>query len=549
MADDRIATMTDRFYIYPLVFLVLLPMGALLRQDPRWHAAQLAQVTLILLLALVGLVVPAGLVWGTIAWALYGLFIMLPRALASAAARRRREGRWGPTARCLRVAGALVRGNLGRLYREYAAVFDCLAHGEVSEAERRLDELVARPMPAATRGLVALWKLNWLVEQRAWERAAQFFEAAPAGGSLWSLTQARLLAASAYAETGQLDRALHSLLFVMISPLAVRLAALVWMTRVRVAALAGDAPEVEALLSRPECRRRGLTRFAAYWRGRCALVCGDQAAAIRELARAHALTPPWDVLWRQAILAHLQRAEAGDLSPASPLAEDYERGRAALRLAEQQSAPWRALIQTGGPALVTSVVLVLLAGVFAGECLLPAAVDERLVLWAGSGPGAVWSREWWRPFTAVFLHANALHLAMNAFGVWVFGSAIERSAGWWRMLLVFGLGGAAGNLLSAVMHPQGLSVGASGGVFALLGAFAVAVARVNLPVYAGLRRRLLGLLALAITADLIIGWLEPRVDNLAHLGGLIAGVVLAVLVFETSNFKSEIAKRAQRPSA
>jgi rhomboid protease GluP len=185
-------------------------------------------------------------------------------------------------------------------------------------------------------------------------------------------------------------------------------------------------------------------------------------------------------------------------------------------------------MQTGPPEAMTVALLALMAAVFAVECWLPIAGDNWLVTWAGSGPAALRLGAWWRLFTAIFIHANLLHLAMNGVGLWIFGSAVERSGGRWRLLTVFLLGGAAGNLLSAGMHQHELSVGASGGVFALLGAFGVAVGRVRLPIYTGLRRRLLVLLAVMVAADLTIGWLEPQVDNLAHLGGLVAGVVLGL---------------------
>jgi membrane associated rhomboid family serine protease len=50
------------------------------------------------------------------------------------------------------------------------------------------------------------------------------------------------------------------------------------------------------------------------------------------------------------------------------------------------------------------------------------------------------------------------------------------------------------------------------------------------PMYATVRRRLLALIALAVASDLTIGWLEPQIDNLAHAGGFVAGLILAIVL-------------------
>jgi rhomboid protease GluP len=75
-----------------------------------------------------------------------------------------------------------------------------------------------------------------------------------------------------------------------------------------------------------------------------------------------------------------------------------------------------------------------------------------------------------------------------------------------------------------------VAIGASGGVFAVIGAFGVGVWRLRSPMYLFLRRRLLVVLALMVAADFAIGGLEPQVDNLAHVGGLVAGAMLAVVL-------------------
>ena len=148
-------------------------------------------------------------------------------------------------------------------------------------------------------------------------------------------------------------------------------------------------------------------------------------------------------------------------------------------------------------------------------------------MWAGNSADSVKNGEWWRLFTALFLHANLLHLAMNGVGLWLFGSAVEKTMGRWRLLAVFLVGGALGNFSSASWRITTWRSGRAAGIFAVIGAFAVGVWRLRSPMYHALRRRLMVLLAVMVAADFTIGGLEPQVDNLAHVGGFAAGILLA----------------------
>jgi rhomboid protease GluP len=152
-------------------------------------------------------------------------------------------------------------------------------------------------------------------------------------------------------------------------------------------------------------------------------------------------------------------------------------------------------------------------------------------LWAGNSSATVQEGEWWRIFTALFLHANWLHLTMNSAGLWIFGTAVEKTMGRWRLLMVFLLAGAFGNLASAFVAHYDVAIGASGGIFGVIGAFAVAVWRLRSPMYHALRRRLLVVLALMVATDFTIGGLEPQVDNLAHVGGFVAGILIALVLY------------------
>jgi rhomboid protease GluP len=142
---------------------------------------------------------------------------------------------------------------------------------------------------------------------------------------------------------------------------------------------------------------------------------------------------------------------------------------------------------------------------------------------------AFWHGEWWRVFTAVWLHADLGHLGANAsFGVLVLGLVMGRYGTGVGLLSAY-MAGSAGNLARAVMSPADpiFSLGASGMVMACLGLLAVP----SLQFWrrhpdAASRHALLAAVFGAIMLFVLFG-LAPGTDVLAHSGGFVAGLLLA----------------------
>jgi membrane associated rhomboid family serine protease len=137
-------------------------------------------------------------------------------------------------------------------------------------------------------------------------------------------------------------------------------------------------------------------------------------------------------------------------------------------------------------------------------------------------------REPWRLATSVLLHTDGLHLLVNAGSLWGMGRMLEPWVGGARVLGWFAAGGLAGSLLSLAMGlPR--SDGASGAVFALLGAGVV----LGLRHRAALRpedRTLYGpVLAVLLVANLVLSFVLPFIDASSHIGGLLAGLVAGLL--------------------
>ena len=155
--------------------------------------------------------------------------------------------------------------------------------------------------------------------------------------------------------------------------------------------------------------------------------------------------------------------------------------------------------------------------------------DALLALGAQSGP-LVRNGESWRLVTAMFLHANSIHLIGNMFALRLCGLSAEKIFGSLRYAAIYLLAGLAGGVLSVAMHPEGTSIGASGAIFGVFGAVLAYLTHEPGDFSIRWAARLGGTLLSIVVTNLLIGWIHPWIDNSAHLGGLAGGFVAGWLM-------------------
>jgi len=185
----------------------------------------------------------------------------------------------------------------------------------------------------------------------------------------------------------------------------------------------------------------------------------------------------------------------------------------------------------GAGARVTKALIAVNVGIFLLQYAtgsgrpLESELFERGALY---GP-LVADGEWWRLVTAGFLHASVIHIAFNMLMLWWFGSALEGLLGRGRFLAVYGLGLLTGSAGALLLSPEAATVGASGAVFAVLGAGLV-LERRGINVFGGAALTVV-LLNVAITLFV------PNISLGGHLGGLAGGVlvILALMHFSRSH--------------
>ncbi|MEK3714252.1 MULTISPECIES: rhomboid family intramembrane serine protease [unclassified Paenibacillus] len=140
--------------------------------------------------------------------------------------------------------------------------------------------------------------------------------------------------------------------------------------------------------------------------------------------------------------------------------------------------------------------------------------------------------ELWRCVTAMFLHNGFAHLFFNSFSLLVFAPPLERLMGWWRYALLYLGGGFIANLLWVLISSRGnveigiVSVGASGAIYAVYGAFLYIAVFQRAMMDEGSRKTLYGLLMMGI----IVSFAAQNINYIAHIGGLIAGFFIYGLI-------------------
>lgn len=154
--------------------------------------------------------------------------------------------------------------------------------------------------------------------------------------------------------------------------------------------------------------------------------------------------------------------------------------------------------------------------------------------------------QWWRLVTPMFLHVGLIHLLVNMYGLWMLGPFVERLYGSAKFVFFWVATGVAGvlasyltvrpdmrlNVVSSFLFKNldAVSAGASGALFGLIGVLFVFGIKFRHELPEGFKRAFGTGMLPTILLNVVIGFSVPFIDNAAHMGGLVAGAGLALLV-------------------
>ncbi|UOE95729.1 rhomboid family intramembrane serine protease [Alkalihalobacillus sp. LMS39] len=204
-----------------------------------------------------------------------------------------------------------------------------------------------------------------------------------------------------------------------------------------------------------------------------------------------------------------------------------------MMIHEQRIQQEKALFQFAKPRL--TYVLLFLIGVMFGIVEYNGGSQNISVLieFGAKYNPAIEAGEWWRFFTAMFLHIGLLHLIMNSLALYYLGTAVERIYGRFRFLFIYVIAGLIGSVASYAFSEQ-ISAGASGAIFGCFGAL----------LYFGLIHKKIFLrtmgtsLFVILAINLALGFALPVIDNAAHIGGLVGGFFASGLMHLPKHKKS-----------
>ena len=145
-----------------------------------------------------------------------------------------------------------------------------------------------------------------------------------------------------------------------------------------------------------------------------------------------------------------------------------------------------------------------------------------LIKWGADYGPLTLTGDWWRTITCNFIHIGIMHLLMNMYALLYIGLFLEKIIGSRRLITAYFLTGLFSALLSLTVHPETISAGASGSIFGLYGIF---------------------LSNFFVVYNLLLGAKEEGIDNAAHIGGLVSGIVLGIMYFFADKNESKRVSR------
>jgi len=161
------------------------------------------------------------------------------------------------------------------------------------------------------------------------------------------------------------------------------------------------------------------------------------------------------------------------------------------------------------------------------------AANEVLISLGAKYNPLIENGEIWRLLTCAFLHSGIIHIGCNMYSLYIIGPQIHQIYGAKKYLIIYIISCITSSLLSYLMSPYSISVGASGGIFGLMGAL-VAFAIIERH---KIEKRYLASLLQIIIINLFIGLNIKNIDNFGHIGGLLGGMLIGYIIYRTSKNK------------
>ena len=180
-------------------------------------------------------------------------------------------------------------------------------------------------------------------------------------------------------------------------------------------------------------------------------------------------------------------------------------------------------------ALIGISALVFAAMVLHGASFFLPTPQQAIAFGADFGPLTL-NGQWWRLVTSMFVHFGIIHIGLNMWCLWNLGRAAEILMGRFSYVLAYFASGIFGSIASVYWQPMAAGAGASGAIFGMAGGLFTFVYLKKTPSNLQINKKMLSSLGTFIFYNLVIGASIPGISNAAHVGGLVMGALVGLLL-------------------
>lgn len=515
-------------WLYPLLLFSVLALVMRVRLGLAWAWGFILQVLAIGACAILGLSVGPDWFFAPLGWVLFFLFAVLPRFLLS---------RLDTCVSLLRAKQAIEYahqlkffywGQPGQFWIDMTRANALFFERRVGEALEILSKWEKKDIPKAVRDVIHSYRLSGHAVLGQWQEIVDEYEAAAADSAQVS-HRLSLAASRAYLEVGNADQAAYTLEKSELSESRSSTKS-VALTLLPYFALLGAMPETEKMFAVGDTGKMALPEYVKlYWLARCQVAAGKPSEAKVQFLKCFELIKEQNGpdSWQARVKNQLDRVGSGEIVKVTgDVQEAVNRG---WHIFDQCDFVERIIF----PRKTSFVVMVLIALILCMEVVAnhTGYTNHYLCHMAGRlQANEVMHGEWWRLITYLFLHAHISHALLNVIGLFWFGKMAVNIYGPGRFLFVY----LATGMLSAMSHvllaPAMPAVGASGAIMGIFGAVAAGIWRLKDRLPRGVRRQELSwMLGLALS-QVVLDHFLPHVASMAHLGGLVFGFLIGMLL-------------------
>ncbi len=518
------------FWLYPLLLFSLLALIMRVRLGFAWAWGFILQVLSIGACAILGLSVGPDYIYAPLGWILFVLFAIVPRALLT---------RLDTCVSLLRAKQAIELANILKFFYwgQPGQFWVDMTRANALFLERRVDEALAiltswevKKIPKAVQDVIHSYRLSGHAVLGQWQSIVDEYEAAAKEQAVVS-HRLSLAASRAYLEVGNADQAAVTLEKSELSESRSSTKS-VALTLLPYFALLGAIPETEKMFVVGDSGKMALPGYVKlYWLARCQVAAEKLGEAKIQFLQCFELIKEQNgpANWQARVQHQLERVTSGEVVHLSGNVQ--EAVRKGMHIFDQCAFVEKVIFPQKTSMVVTILIALILMVEFFRVLSMSMGYDFRP--WALSGrlqANEVMHGEWWRLITYLFLHAHISHALLNVIGLYWFGKMAVNIYGPGRFVFIYFAAGVLSGMSHVLLAPAMPAVGASGAIMGIFGAVAAGIWRLKDRLPRAVRRQELSwMLGLALS-QVVLDHFLPHVASMAHLGGLVFGFLIGLLL-------------------